>query len=54
MLELHLFVNPLGMRCLRCEKDVLKIDRDLNTKISLYLPVIEFLSGIAFTTFLLT
>ena len=31
MLELHLFVNPLGMRCLRCEKDVLKIDRDLNT-----------------------
>ena len=34
MLELHLFVNPLGMRCLRCEKDVLKIDRDLNTKIS--------------------
>lgn len=34
MLELHLFVNPLGMRCLRCEKDVLKIDSDLNTKIS--------------------
>lgn len=34
MLELHLFVNPLGMRCLRFEKDVLKIDRDLNTKIS--------------------
>ena len=34
MLELHLFVNPLGMRCLRCEKDVLKIDHDLNTKIS--------------------
>lgn len=34
MLELHLFVNPLGMRCLRCEKDVLKIDRDLNIKIS--------------------
>ena len=28
------FCNPLGMRCLRCEKDVLKIDRDLNTKIS--------------------
>ncbi|MBB1078520.1 DsbA family protein [Limosilactobacillus sp. STM2_1] len=34
MLELHLFVNPLGMHCLRCEKDVLKIDHDLNTKIS--------------------
>lgn len=34
MLELHLFVNPLGMRCLRCEKDVLKIDQSLNTKIS--------------------
>ena len=34
MLELHLFVNPLGMRWLRCEKDVLKIDRYLNTKIS--------------------
>ncbi|MRN07788.1 DsbA family protein [Lactobacillus sp. 0.1XD8-4] len=34
MLELHLFVNPLGMRCLRCEKDVLQIDHDLNTKIS--------------------
>ncbi|WP_283578280.1 DsbA family protein [Limosilactobacillus reuteri] len=34
MLELHLFVNPLGMRCLRCEKDMLKIDRDLNTKIN--------------------
>lgn len=34
MLELHLFVNPLGMRCLQCEKDVLKIDHDLNTKIS--------------------
>ncbi|WP_076462321.1 DsbA family protein [Limosilactobacillus caccae] len=34
MLELHLFVNPLGMRCLRCEKDVLRIDRNLNTKIN--------------------
>lgn len=34
MLELHLFVNPLGMRCLRCEKDVLRIDHDLNTKLS--------------------
>lgn len=34
MLELHLFVNPLGMRCLRCEKDVLRIDHDLNAKLS--------------------
>lgn len=34
MLELHLFVDPLGMRCLRCERDVLKIDRNLNTKIN--------------------
>ncbi|WP_225360907.1 DsbA family protein [Limosilactobacillus reuteri] len=33
MLELHLFVNQLGMRCLRCEQDVLTIDHDLNTKI---------------------
>lgn len=34
MLEIHLFVNPLGMRCFRCENDVLRVDKNLNTKIS--------------------
>lgn len=34
MLEIHLFVNPLGMCCFRCENDVLRVDHDLNTKIS--------------------
>lgn len=34
MLEIHLFVNPLGMRCFRCENDVLRVDQNLNTKIS--------------------
>lgn len=34
MLEIHLFINPLGMRCFRCENDVLRVDHDLNTKIS--------------------
>ncbi len=34
MLEIHLFVNPLGSRCFRCERDVLKIDHQLNTKIN--------------------
>lgn len=34
MLELHLFVNPLGMHCLSCEQDVLKCDHDLNIKIN--------------------
>ena len=29
MLEIHLFVNPLGMQCYRCEQDVLRIDKDL-------------------------
>ena len=29
MLEIHLFVNPLGMQCYHCEQDVLRIDRDL-------------------------
>ena len=29
MLEIHLFVNPLGMRCFRCEQDVLRIDQQL-------------------------
>lgn len=34
MLEIHLFVNPLGMRCFRCENDVLRVDHELNTKIN--------------------
>ena len=34
MLELHLFVNPLGMHCLSCEQDVLKCDHELNIKIN--------------------
>ena len=34
MLEIHLFVNPLGSRCFRCEHDVLKIDHQLNTKVN--------------------
>ncbi|MBA2914037.1 DsbA family protein [Limosilactobacillus frumenti] len=33
MLEIHLFVNPLGIRCFRCENDVLKMDQQLNTQI---------------------
>ena len=34
MLEIHLFVNPLGMRCFRCENDVLRVDQNIRTKIS--------------------
>lgn len=34
MLEIHLFVNPLGRRCFRCEHDVLKVDQQLNTKVN--------------------
>lgn len=34
MLELHLFVNPLGTRCLQCEEDVLKADRQLSIKLN--------------------
>lgn len=34
MIEIHLFVNPLGIRCFRCENDVLKMDQQLNTQIS--------------------
>lgn len=34
MLEIHLFVNPLGMRCFRCENDLLRVDQELNTKIN--------------------
>lgn len=33
MLEIHLFVNPLGSRCYRCENDVLRVDQELNTKV---------------------
>ena len=29
MIEIHLFVNPLGMKCYRCEQDVMRIDHDL-------------------------
>lgn len=29
MLELHLFVNPLGMQCYHCEQDVLRIEKEL-------------------------
>lgn len=40
MLEIHLFVNPLGMRCFRCENDVLRVDQNLRTKISYqFIPV---------------
>ena len=40
MLEIHLFVNPLGMRCFRCENDVLRLDQNLRTKISYqFIPV---------------
>lgn len=34
MIEIHLFVNPLGMRCFCCENDVLRVDKELNTKIN--------------------
>lgn len=33
MLEIHLFVNPLGSRCYRCENDVLRVDQQLNTTV---------------------
>lgn len=36
MLEIHLFVNPLGSRCYRCENDVLRVDQQLNTKVRYY------------------
>ncbi|QLL70364.1 DsbA family protein [Lactobacillus sp. 3B(2020)] len=29
MIEIHLFVNPLGMKCYRCEQDVMRIEHDL-------------------------
>lgn len=34
MLEIHLFVNPLGSHCFRCERNILKIDHQLNTKVN--------------------
>lgn len=34
MLEIHLFVNPLGSRCFQCEHDVLKVDQKLDTKVN--------------------
>lgn len=34
MLEIHLFINPLGTNCLHSEKSVLKIKHSLNTKVS--------------------
>lgn len=34
MLEIHLFINPLGTKCLHSEKSVLKIRQSINTKVS--------------------
>ena len=34
MLEIHLFINPLGTRCLNSERDVLAVERQLQTKVS--------------------
>lgn len=34
MLEIHLFINPLGQSCLASEKDVLTISQRLATKVS--------------------
>ncbi|MDO4903350.1 MAG: DsbA family protein [Limosilactobacillus sp.] len=33
MFEIHLFVNPVGMRCYKCEQDVLRADENLDAKI---------------------
>lgn len=34
MLEIHLFVNPLGLGCINCEQSLLTIDHDISTKIN--------------------
>lgn len=42
MLEIHLFVNPLGTRCLDSEKDVLAIERQLQTRVSYqFIPLVN-------------
>lgn len=34
VLELYLFVNPLGTRCMRCENDVLKLENEIDDHIA--------------------
>lgn len=34
MLEIHLFVNPLGHRCVQCERDLLRVDVQLNNTVN--------------------
>lgn len=34
MLEIHLFVNPLGHRCFQCERDLLRVDVQLNNTVN--------------------
>lgn len=42
VLEIHLFVNPLGTRCLNSERDVLAVERQLQTKVSYqFIPLIN-------------
>ena len=42
MLEIHLFINPLGKACLASEKDVLAISQQLTTKVSYqFIPLIN-------------
>lgn len=42
MLEIHLFVNPLGTRCLHSEQDVLAVERQLQTKVSYqFIPLVN-------------
>lgn len=42
MLEIHLFINPLGTRCLDSERDVLAVERQLQTKVSYqFIPLVN-------------
>lgn len=34
MLEVHLFVNPLGLGCLQCEKSLLDVDHEIAAKVN--------------------
>lgn len=34
MLEIHLFVNPLGHHCFQCERDLLRVDIQLNNTVN--------------------
>ena len=34
MIEIHLFVNPLGLGCINCEDSLVSVDRDISTKIN--------------------